>query len=201
MKRVVPGGEPVAGDQQQRPIERPDITVAQVVLLVLAQKGKLPYRSIISHPLTGILSAQRTGNSYYTALARLKSRGQIVRVDGKYELTPRGEYAALKAFIRKEFVLQERSAEEPKIQKWDGKWRLVLFDVPESKRPLRDYLRSVLRRVGCYPLMRSLWVHPHKLPLYIQHLLEDPTYRKYAKMMTTSDIDYDEDLRKRFKLC
>ncbi len=182
-------------------IERPDITVAQVVLLILAQKGRQSYRSVIAHPLTALLSAQRTENSYYTALARLKSRGQIVRIGGAYELTSRGEYAALKAFIRKEFVLQERAGSEPtRAGKWDGKWRIVLFDIPESKRPLRDYLRSVLKRVGCYPLMRSLWVYPHKLPLYIQHLLEDPTYRKYAKMMTTSDIDYDEDLRKRFKL-
>lgn len=184
-------------------IERPDITVAQIVLLILASKGKLPYRGIISHPLTALLAATRTGNSYYTALARLKARRQVTRTGDSYELTPHGEFAALKALVRKELVVQEREG-KPHVKKqtaWDGKWRIVLFDVPETKRPVRDYLRGVLKRAGCYPLMRSMWISPFKLPSYIQRVLEDPTYRKYARMITTTDIDYDEDLRKRFRLC
>ena len=205
--------EPVPG---AAPIERPDITVAQIVLLILSQKGKLPYRSIISHPLTALLAATRTGNSYYTALARLKSRRQVTRTGEFYELTPHGEFAALKALVRKELVLEERGNESPpkskeaiaktkknktaKTTQWDGKWRIVLFDVPESKRPIRDYLRGVLKRAGCHPLMRSMWISPHKLPSYIQRILEDATYRRYARMITTTDIDYDEDLRKRFRL-
>jgi len=184
-------------------IERPDITVAQIVLLILAQKGRLPFRGIISHPLTALLAAERTENSYYTALARLKARHQITRSKSEYELTPHGEYAALKAFVRKELVIQERSGPSSRngdTMKWDGKWRVIVFDVPESKRATRDYLRGVLRRAGLHPLMRSMWICPHKLPSYIQRVLEDATYRKYARMMTTGDIDYDEDLRKRFKL-
>jgi len=188
-------------ESSPRVIERPDITVAQIVLLILAQKGRLPFRSIIAHPLTALLASQRTENSYYTALARLKSRRQVTRTDDAYELTPHGEYAALKALVRKELVLQERSGKPLKrASTWDGKWRVVLFDVPESKRPIRDYLRGVLKRAGCYALMRSLWISPHKLPSYIERLLEDPAYRKYARMITTTDIDYDEDLRRRFKL-
>ena len=119
-----------------------------------------------------------------------------------YELTPHGEFAALKALVRKELVLQERTGKKKrKDSAWDGKWRIVLFDVPESKRPIRDYLRGVLKRAGCYALMRSMWISPYKLPSYIQRILEDAAYRKYARMITTSDIDYDEDLRKRFRLC
>ena len=184
-----------------RTIERPDITVAQVILLILAQKGRSAFQNITAHPLTSLLTAQRTENSFYTALARLKRRRQVTRNGDSYELTAQGEYAALKAFIRKELVMQERGVKpERSPSKWDGRWRIVLFDVPESKRPMRDYLRAVLRRAGCYSLMRSMWISPYKLPSYIQQLLSHTTYRKYAKMMTTSDIDYDEDLRKHFKL-
>ena len=184
-----------------RTIERPDITVAQVVLLILAQKGRSSFRNITTHPLTALLSAQRTENSFYTALARLKRRRQVTRTGDSYELTAQGEYAALKAFVRKELVVQERHGALPeRSMKWDGRWRIVLFDVPEAKRPLRDYLRGVLQRVGCYALMRSMWISPFKLPSYIQQLLAHTAYRKYAKMMTTTDIDYDEDLRRRFKL-
>lgn len=182
-------------------IERPDITVAQIVLLILAQKGRLPYKSIVSHPLTALLASTRTSNSYYTALARLKSRRQVTRIGDAYELTPSGEFAALKSLVRKELVLQERSGKTSKKETvWDGKWRIILFDVPESKRPIRDYLRGILKRAGCHPLMRSMWVSPFKLPSYIARVLEEPVYRKYARMITTTDIDYDDDLRKRFKL-
>ena len=47
--------------------------------------------------------------------------------------------------------------------KWDGKWRIVTFDLPESQRKLRHDLRLTLRshNFGC--LQRSIWITPHQL--------------------------------------
>ncbi len=43
---------------------------------------------------------------------------------------------------------------------WDGMWRMVLFDLPETKRALRNRLRKLLRerRLGC--LQQSVWISP-----------------------------------------
>jgi phenylacetic acid degradation operon negative regulatory protein len=50
-------------------------------------------------------------------------------------------------------------------RKWDGKWRFVLFDLPEQKRSLRNRLRHMLREehFGC--LQQSVWITPDPLEL------------------------------------
>jgi phenylacetic acid degradation operon negative regulatory protein len=46
---------------------------------------------------------------------------------------------------------------------WDGLWRLVLFDLPNSQARLRDRLRSHLRRRGWGWLQNSVWICPDPL--------------------------------------
>ena len=43
---------------------------------------------------------------------------------------------------------------------WDGVWRLILFDVPESQRKLRDKLRFYLQNQGFGYLQNSVWISP-----------------------------------------
>lgn len=43
---------------------------------------------------------------------------------------------------------------------WDKNWTIVLFDIPESKKPARDALGRKLRDIGMYTLHRSVLVHP-----------------------------------------
>jgi hypothetical protein len=187
-------------DAGPRSIPRPDVTVAHIVLLILAQRGPRTFAEIRKDPLGGQLAGHRSENSFYTALARLKRRRQIIRKsDHTYELTSAGEYAALKAYVRKETVQIERG-DKHKARSWDGRWRVIVFDVPESKRAIRDYFRSLLKRLGFAEFQRSMWLSPHKTPSFLLKILEDPVYRKYARHMTVSDIDYDDDLRRKFKL-
>ena len=48
--------------------------------------------------------------------------------------------------------------DKPKL--WDGKWRIVLFDIPEKHRKTRQALQKTLRNVGCYPLQKSVLITP-----------------------------------------
>jgi len=43
---------------------------------------------------------------------------------------------------------------------WDGHWRLVLFDVPESHNSVRDRLRRYLQARGFGYLQNSVWITP-----------------------------------------
>ena len=67
-----------------------------------------------------------------------------------YRLTDKGSLKALGG----------RNPEEQRNRGWDGKWRVVVFDLPEKKRGLRNELRRQLRhaRFGC--LQGSVWVSP-----------------------------------------
>jgi len=44
---------------------------------------------------------------------------------------------------------------------WDGRWRLVAFAVPETRRAARDALRDRLRLLGGAALQGGLYVSPH----------------------------------------
>jgi phenylacetic acid degradation operon negative regulatory protein len=43
---------------------------------------------------------------------------------------------------------------------WDGRWRLVLFDVPRTRNATRDKLRRYLRNRGFGCLQNSVWITP-----------------------------------------
>lgn len=45
-------------------------------------------------------------------------------------------------------------------RRWDGSWRLILFDVPEARRPARHALRTYLRERGFGCLQKSVWITP-----------------------------------------
>jgi DNA-binding transcriptional regulator PaaX len=45
-------------------------------------------------------------------------------------------------------------------ESWDGLWRVITFDIPESNRSTRDALRKIVRELGFQQLQRSVWIHP-----------------------------------------
>ena len=53
---------------------------------------------------------------------------------------------------------------------WDGKWRLILFDVPEVRSRLRKKFRRVLRQCDFGHLQGSVWVSPD-LPGHVRTLM------------------------------
>lgn len=44
--------------------------------------------------------------------------------------------------------------------KWDGQWRILIFDVPEERRSLRDMIRRLIKQLGMQRLQRSVWLTP-----------------------------------------
>ncbi len=49
----------------------------------------------------------------------------------------------------------------PRMKHWDGKWRLVCYDLPSNKKSERYELTKHLKRMGFFPLQKSMWVHPY----------------------------------------
>lgn len=50
-----------------------------------------------------------------------------------------------------------------KTEKWDGNWRMIVFDIPEKDRNRRDKLRNILVNLFCVPLFDSLWISPNNI--------------------------------------
>lgn len=63
-------------------------------------------------------------------------------------------------------------------EQWDGKWRIVSFDIPEQKRVIRNLFRRNLKKWGFKYLHKSVWVSKRniyqKLTAYIKELKIEP---------------------------
>ena len=84
--------------------------------------------------------------------------------------------------------------------KWDKKWRLVAFDIPEDYRKGRDALREKLRELGFIELQKSVFVVPYECKNEIEFLIEFFGVRKHVRYGVLESIDNDLHLRKIFKL-
>ena len=83
-------------------------------------------------------------------------------------------------------------------KKWDEKWRLVVFDIPESEKFARDSLTLTLHRLGFQPLQRSVWIFPHPCHEEIEAACLYHKVDKYVTYLETSYIDKEKKLKSKF---
>ena len=81
---------------------------------------------------------------------------------------------------------------------WDGKWRIVMFDVPEKLKKLREILRYHLRTMGFLELQKSVFVHPSDCQKEIEYLIEFHNIRRFVRFLVVESIDTELHLKQRF---
>ena len=85
--------------------------------------------------------------------------------------------------------------------RWDGRWRVLVFDIPEnSHRGARAILRSKIKEWGFYPLQKSVWICPWPCESEIQLISELYEVGPYVDIIVAEKIVDDERLRKHFNL-
>lgn len=62
------------------------------------------------------------------------------------------------------------SLDPPNRATWDGKWRFVMFDIPETHRRLRHLLRLHLKSLHFAYLQKSVWITPYDAKEQIKRL-------------------------------
>lgn len=85
-----------------------------------------------------------------------------------------------------------------KSKHWDGKWRLVLFDIPEKDRVFRDILREHLRALKFYKLQHSVFVSPYPFEKQMLALVEIYSAGPYVRIITAVKIDNEKVMRRHF---
>lgn len=87
-----------------------------------------------------------------------------------------------------------------KPSQWDKKWRVVIFDISERNRKLRDIFRLRLRQLGLYLLQESVYVSPYKCFDEVEFLRELYGVPFAVKYLLVEKIEDDDALRARFDL-
>jgi DNA-binding transcriptional regulator PaaX len=86
-------------------------------------------------------------------------------------------------------------------QSWDKKWRIVLFDIPETKRVARDALRELLTSAGFYQLQKSVFVGPYPCEKQVSALADYFEIGDYVTCAEASRIGRQEQkVRRHFGL-
>jgi len=132
-----------------------------------------------------------------SAFDYLKRRGLIaIKKDGhdiKIVLTKEGKKRAGK------YQIDDLKIEKPR--KWDGKWRIVIFDIPHLKTTERNAFRRKLKELGFYSLQKSVWAHPFECREEISLLREFFGLGKgRIQVLLVEKIENDKPLKEFFKL-
>lgn len=103
-----------------------------------------------------------------SSIKRLQNRKYVeITEQGGEEvvtLTETGKRRILK------YALNDLSIEKPK--QWDGRWRIVIYDVESGKKYLRDVFREALRSLRFYKLQESVWIYPYPCEKQVTFLKE-----------------------------
>ena len=174
---MVHGQKKIRGDDRERILNQKDvgkiIARAQgtdvfpqtIILGILAVSGVLAI-GLVAPNILGLFeylnpisrkNTMRFNQRITQALLRLE-RNRLIHITGEgrkreIHLTQQGE-GKINALYAGAYVI-------PLPLRWDGKWRVVMFDVPEKRKKVRDALRMLLRSAGFVHFQDSAWIQPY----------------------------------------
>jgi len=89
----------------------------------------------------------------------------------------------------------------PKLKKWDKKWRLIIFDIPNEKRRERQTFSTKLKEIGLYPLQKSVFIYPYECRDEVDFICEFLSISRYVNYCVVDSLDKREgDLCRIFDL-
>lgn len=80
----------------------------------------------------------------------------------------------------------------PHYKKWDKRWRMVIFDVPEKKNKERRALSLKLKDLGFYPLQESVYIYPYDCQNEIDFICSFLSIDRYVNYCVLETLDKRE---------
>jgi CRISPR-associated endonuclease Cas2 len=128
-----------------------------------------------------------TENNSRVILHRLEKKRLVEKSNKDYRLTLLG---------LKYFKKIKQSNDENK-NKWDGKWRIVSFDIPEKIKSERRWVRSKLFEAGYKILQKSVFIGKQPLSRELYKEVLSRGLKDYIRIITVGEID-DEEIFSKF---
>lgn len=84
-------------------------------------------------------------------------------------------------------------------EKWDGKWRIVIYDIPESHKQSRQRLTKTLHSLGCFQLQKSTWISPFPCRNEIEIIATHYDIDSFVTYFEAIELDNANPLLRRFQ--
>ncbi len=169
----------------------------EAILLTVASGGRLGASVLVPRVLNILLdlelpSSPRRKEVVQSAATRLRGKGLLKFESGHYTLTDSGQK------ILDRWQLDDFKLKTPK--KWDRKWRIIIFDIPEKRRNIRNEIREIFKAAGFYRLQDSVWVYPYDCEDVIGLLKTNYRIGRDLLYIIADQIENDRHLRMEFGL-
>jgi len=131
---------------------------------------------------------------YTSSFQGLCRHGYIKRInENQFLITP-------KALGKVRIAKIEASGWEENV--WDGYWKIISFDIPETKKKERNIFRSLIKHKGFIGVQNSFFVSPYADFEDLAELREDLKIEKYVSFFLARSYKTDDDtnLKKKFNL-
>ena len=171
--------------------------VQESVLKTLFSGGRIGSDELLKNAAAYLLkidtsSPSRLRDIVGTATSRLQRKGLVKFEGNHYSLTKSGENI-LNRWEREDFKF-------PKPKKWDKKWRIIISDIPEKKRKVRDEIRRIFESAGLRRIQDSVWIYPYDCEDIIGLLKTDYGIGAYMLYIIADQVENDKHLRMDFGL-
>lgn len=140
----------------------------------------------------GFIPNKRQSESINRSRNRLIKQGLLKYKDGYVQITQKGE-RELRLMEAKMYAIK-------KPHRWDGKWRMLIFDIPEKRQRIRARVREILSLIGFVRLQHSVWIYPYDCEDTVTLLKTDLMIGKEMLYLIVDSIENDKTYRKHFGL-
>lgn len=133
-----------------------------------------------------------SSRKYYHAYRSLEGRGYIKKYQRDIKITKKGKLA----------IIAHQARTKGIGRKWDGKWRAVIFDVPELSRKDRDFVRTHLKLLGLKECQKSVWISPWDVRSEVKDFFKlcDRKPAGSIRFIVIESMEDDKDLKKLFDI-
>lgn len=177
------------------------ITTVVLCALALASLPVLVMGAVAMGNTVQLLGGFKTSKNYskkqiWNAIGNLKRQKMIKYIQDKggrtiVEITAKGK-TKLRSFT---IDLMEI----PRPNKWDGKWRLVMFDIPMRFTKGREALRYHLKDLDFFQFQKSAWIYPYPCEDEIIFITDFYGVGKFVEILTVENMLDDQKPRKHFQ--
>ncbi len=153
-----------------------------VIDFVTKQPTMANYSPGIKNPIFDKYKQDKNKAKFSKLIYRLKINNyiKVKSLENKQAimLTKEGLSKALKA----SFIIEEKKKRK------DGKWTMLIFDVPEKYRKSRNLLRSILRNLGYKIFQQSVWITPYNVSEKTEKLLQIYNLDEFVKIFLVEEL-------------
>ena len=135
-------------------------------------------------PETAKNDRKKTQYAVNRSLRGLVETGAIER-----HFSGQNDYARLSQSGRKKATTLKLESETALLPNWDGQWRIILLDLPESRKSEREALRYLLKKAGFTCLKNSAWISPFPFEHLFMNIKKDLGLTTEMMVIVTSTLD------------